>query len=99
MSKYGFSFSWKRALGISAAKQRFARQTGIPTTQSGLVETLIKFLFMMAFPDFPISPSGNPIIDFFIKHFASLPKSPDGTYAKFFLIIEYPRLNKSDAIF
>ena len=36
MSKYGFSFSWKRALGISAAKQRFARQTGIPTTQSGL---------------------------------------------------------------
>ena len=36
MSEYGFSFSWKRALGISAAKQRFARQTGIPTTQSGL---------------------------------------------------------------
>ena len=36
MSKYGFSFSWKRAIGISAAKQRFARQTGIPTTQSGL---------------------------------------------------------------
>jgi len=36
MGKYGFSFSWKRALGISAAKQRFARQTGIPTTKSGL---------------------------------------------------------------
>lgn len=36
MSKYGFSFSWKRALGISASKQRFARQTGIPTTRSGL---------------------------------------------------------------
>ena len=36
MSKYGFSFSWKRALGISAVKQRFARQTGIPTTKSGL---------------------------------------------------------------
>ena len=36
MSKYGFSFSWKRALGISAAKQRFARQTGIPTINSGL---------------------------------------------------------------
>jgi hypothetical protein len=35
MSKYGFSFSWKRALGISAVKQRFARQTGVPTTQSG----------------------------------------------------------------
>jgi len=36
MSKYGFSFSWKRALGISSAKQRFARQTGIPTTKGGL---------------------------------------------------------------
>ncbi len=36
MSKYGFSFSWKRAVGISSAKQRFARQTGIPTTKSGL---------------------------------------------------------------
>ena len=36
MGKSGFSFSWKRALGISAAKQRFARQTGIPTTKSGL---------------------------------------------------------------
>jgi hypothetical protein len=36
MSKYGFSFSWKRALGISAVKQRFSRQTGVPTTQSGL---------------------------------------------------------------
>ena len=36
MSKYDFSFSWTRALGISAAKQRFAHQTGIPTTLSGL---------------------------------------------------------------
>jgi len=36
MTKYGFSFSWKRALGISSVKQRFARQTGIPTTKSGL---------------------------------------------------------------
>ena len=31
MGKYGFSFSWKRALGITAAKQKFARETGIPT--------------------------------------------------------------------
>ncbi len=36
MSKYGFIYSWKRALGISDAKQAFARQTKIPTTQSGL---------------------------------------------------------------
>lgn len=32
----GLSFSWKRALGLSGARQRFARQTGIPTTQGGM---------------------------------------------------------------
>ena len=36
MGKYGFSFSWKRAVGISGAKQSFARKTGITTTQQGL---------------------------------------------------------------
>lgn len=36
MGKYGFSFSWKRVLGITGAKQKFARSTGIPTTQSGM---------------------------------------------------------------
>lgn len=36
MGKYGFSFSWKRALGITSAKQKFARSTGIPTSQSGI---------------------------------------------------------------
>lgn len=32
----GVSFSWKRALGITKAKQQFARKTGIPTTKAGL---------------------------------------------------------------
>ena len=32
----GVSFSLKRALGITAMKQRFARKTGIPTTRAGL---------------------------------------------------------------
>jgi hypothetical protein len=36
MGKFGFSFSWKRAFGITAAKQRFARETGIPTSMSGV---------------------------------------------------------------
>lgn len=31
----GVSFSLNRALGITKAKQRFARATGIPTTKSG----------------------------------------------------------------
>ena len=36
MKKYGFSFSWKRALGITAVKQKFARETGIPTLINGI---------------------------------------------------------------
>ena len=31
----GLSFSWKRALGISQARQKFARSTGIPTSKAG----------------------------------------------------------------
>lgn len=45
----GLSFSWKRALGITQAKQKFARQTGIPTTKAGLErkigQTILKALF------------------------------------------------------
>jgi hypothetical protein len=33
--KFGLSFSWKRALGISAAKARLSRKIGIPLTKSG----------------------------------------------------------------
>jgi len=33
--KFGFSFSWKRAVGLSAAKARLSRQIGIPLTKSG----------------------------------------------------------------
>ena len=36
MSKFGFSFSLSRLLGIAQAKQKFARTTGIPTTKGGL---------------------------------------------------------------
>ena len=32
----GLSFSWKRALGITQAKQKFARETGIPTSGGGV---------------------------------------------------------------
>lgn len=28
-------FSWKRALGITSAKRKFAKATGIPTTKAG----------------------------------------------------------------
>lgn len=36
MSKFGLSFSLKRLLGISGAKQKIARKTGVPTTRGGL---------------------------------------------------------------
>lgn len=31
----GLTFSWKRALGITSAKRKIAKATGIPTTKSG----------------------------------------------------------------
>lgn len=49
MSKFGFSFSLNRLLGITGAKQSFARKTGIPTTRGGierkLGNSIIKLLF------------------------------------------------------
>ena len=32
---YGLSFSWRRAIGASAAKARISRAIGVPLTQSG----------------------------------------------------------------
>lgn len=32
----GLSFSWKRAVGITAARQKISRKTGMPTTRQGL---------------------------------------------------------------
>ena len=42
--KFGFSFSWKRALGISGARASIARKTGIPTTKSGIERKIGGFL-------------------------------------------------------
>lgn len=40
----GLSFSWKRALGITKAKRRVAKATGIPTTRSGRQRKLGRWL-------------------------------------------------------
>lgn len=44
----GLTFSWKRALGITKAKRRFTKKTGIPTTKAGLErkigKTILDFL-------------------------------------------------------
>jgi len=49
MKKFGFSWSWKRAFGISAFKQKIARTTSIPTTKSGIERKLGKLLLNLIF--------------------------------------------------
>jgi hypothetical protein len=49
MGKYGFSFSWKRALGVTGAKQKFTRKTGIPTGRRGLENKLGSLILKMIF--------------------------------------------------
>lgn len=45
----GVTFSWKRALGVTQAKQQIARKTGISTSKAGLERKIgnmiIKSLF------------------------------------------------------
>lgn len=42
----GLTFSWRRALGVTAAKRRIARATGIPTTRTGRRAKLGRLLGM-----------------------------------------------------
>lgn len=41
----GMSFSWKRALGVTAIKRSFTKATGIPTTKSGIERKIGDALF------------------------------------------------------
>ena len=45
----GLSFSWKRALGITQAKQKIVRQTGIPATKSGIERKIGKMILKLIF--------------------------------------------------
>lgn len=45
----GLSFSWKRALGITQAKQKFARETGIPTTKAGVERKIGRMIIKSLF--------------------------------------------------
>lgn len=40
----GLSFSWKRAVGITQAKQQISRKTGIPMTKAGLERKVGKII-------------------------------------------------------
>jgi hypothetical protein len=46
---FGFSFSWKRLLGISGFKNSIARKTGMPTTRGGLERKLGRSLLNLLF--------------------------------------------------
>lgn len=45
----GLSFSWKRALGITQAKQQISRKTGIPLTKTGLERKVGKLIIKSFF--------------------------------------------------
>ena len=47
--KYGLSFSWKRAIGLSGLKTSIARQTGMPLTKSGLERKIGRILISLFF--------------------------------------------------
>ncbi|MGN0442909.1 MAG: hypothetical protein ACI4FO_09440 [Acutalibacteraceae bacterium] len=40
----GLTFSWNRALGVTSAKRKVAKATGIPTTKNGRRNKLGKLL-------------------------------------------------------
>lgn len=43
----GFSFSWKRALGITKIKQDISRATGIPTSKNGVERKIGSCIFRL----------------------------------------------------
>ena len=45
----GISFSWKRAIGLTQAKQQIARKTGIPTSKAGLERKVGKMIIKSIF--------------------------------------------------
>ncbi len=45
----GFTFSWKRFVGITQAKQKIARETGIPMTKSGMERKIGAAIVKMIF--------------------------------------------------
>jgi hypothetical protein len=45
--KFGVSFSWKRALGISAAKGKLSKAIGIPLTKGGRERKLGRMLLKL----------------------------------------------------
>lgn len=47
--KYGLSFSWKRAVGLSGFRTSIAKKTGIPTTKGGIERKIGAFILRILF--------------------------------------------------
>lgn len=47
--KYGFSFSWKRLIGLTGFRTSIARKTGVPTTKGGMERKIGRSLIRLIF--------------------------------------------------
>jgi len=47
--KYGFTFSWKRLLGISGMRSSIAQKTGVPTTKGGIERKIGRYIMRFLF--------------------------------------------------
>lgn len=45
----GFTFSWKRAIGLTQVRQQLARKTGIPTSKAGMERKIGNFIINAIF--------------------------------------------------
>ena len=48
-NKYGFSFSWKRLLGISGLKNKISRKIGVPLTKGGFERKIGRIIINILF--------------------------------------------------
>lgn len=59
-SKFGLSFSWKRASGLSAAKAKLSRSIGIPLSKSGRQRKLGRMIGSLGFAALSAVASSSP---------------------------------------
>ncbi len=83
-NKFGFSFSWKRLLGISGFRNSIARKTGIPTTRGG-AERKISGCSLLMVPHISGAANGSkaPILN--NPKYASVRGVNNGKYANIIL--------------
>lgn len=78
MGKFGFSFSAKRALGITKMRSQIARTTGIPTTRAGRKRKLQTALLGALFT--PSRPQKERVVYVQVPATAPNPRPTDGGF-------------------